>query len=545
MTMDISRAYQFLQAGKFPAAEKICRTVLSLNPAHADALNCLGVMYQRLGQPERAVPMFERALSAEPGFVPVYGNLANSLMQLGRGEDAKRVVDRGLSLQPGQAIANRALGDLGYQVAEYSKAEVFFRRALDMEPADFHSHVGLGMTLRRLGRLEEALACYERAIQQQPGHASIHLNRGNLLSEMGRIDESVESYREAIRLKPDYARAYQLLTGVRKQVSCDSEFKAMEALYKKPGLPTEDRMHLAFGLGKACEDLEQYDKAFEFFRQGNKNKRSLTPYSIAEDVDYFGRLKSTFTADFFEQHQGLGSDDDRPFLILGMPRSGTSLVEQILASHPDVHGAGELADLQLVCKGAMKTFPDQACALTSGVWQELANDYLHRLRTCDATAPHITDKMPQNFLYIGMLAVMLPRAKIIHCRRDPLDTCLSIFKTLFGSTGLQWSYDIEDLGRYYQLYLDLMAHWNRMLPGRIYELQYEDLVADPERQIRSLLDYCRIPFDPTCLTCHETKRGVQTASFAQVRQPIYRSSVQQWKRYQKQLQPLLSRLREG
>jgi len=539
---DISRAYQLLQAGQFPAAKKICQAALRVNPAHAEANNCLGVLHQRTGHPERAVPLFENTLATDPGFIPAYGNLANSLVQLGRGDDAKRIVDRALSLLPGQAIANRALGDLGYQVAEYSKSEVYFRRALSIEPGDFHSHVGLGMTLRRLGRLDEALACYGQAIQHQPGHANIHLNRGNLLSEMGRLDESIESYREAIRLKPDYARAYQLLAGTRKHTACDAELQAMEQLYKKPGIPPEDRMNLAFGLGKAFEDLEQYDKAFKFFMQGNRKKRSLTPYSIAGDEDYFKRLKSTFNADFFARHAGLGSEDNCPIFILGMPRSGTSLAEQILASHPDVHGAGELADLQLVCKGAMETFPDHADQLKPGIWKELADDYLLKLRTYHASAAHITDKMPQNFLYIGMLAVMLPNAKIVHCRRNPMDTCLSIFKTLFGSTGLQWSYDIDDLGRYYRMYMELMAHWNQMLPGRIYELKYEDMVADSEQQIRNLLEYCQIPFDPDCLAFHESKRNVKTASFAQVRKPIYSSSVQRWKRYEKQLQPIASRL---
>ncbi len=539
---EVSHAYQLLQAGKLPAAEKVCRRILNTNPMHAEANNCLGVIQQRLGYPEKAVTQFEQALVSEPGLVPAYGNLANSLMQLGRGDEAKQIVERGLSLQPAQAIANRALGELGYQVAEYDKSESFFRRAILIDPSDNHSHVGLGMTLRRMGRLDEALTCYDQAIRLQPGNAITHLNRGNLLSEMGRLEESIESYRESIRLKPDYARAYQLLAGTRRQSSYDPELKAMEALYKKPGISTEDRMNLAFGLGKSFEDLQQYDKAFEFFHQGNKRKRSMTPYSITEDMDYFNRLRSTFNLDFFKQHQGLDSMDSHPVFILGMPRSGTSLVEQILASHPQVHGAGELADLQLVCEQPVERFPDGIPLLKPEAWKDLAANYLQRLRHHNSSALHITDKMPQNFLYIGMIAIMLPNAKIIHCRRDPMDTCLSMFKTLFASSGLQWCYNLEDLGRYYQMYLELMEHWNTVLPGRIFELQYETLVADSEQQIRNLLDYCQLPFDPDCLSSHESKRAVKTASFAQVRQPIYSSSVQSWKHYEKHLQPLIAKL---
>jgi len=538
----ISRAYQFLQAGKFSAAERVCRKILRADPAHADANNFLGVISQRLGHPEQAVALFEKTLAIDPGYIPAYGNLANALAQLGKIDDAKRIVDRALDLRPGAAIANRALGELGYQAAEYGKAEVFYQRALTIEPTDFHSHSGRGMALRRLGRLEEALACYAQAIRLQPGNPSLHLNQGNLLSDMGRIDDASESYRQSIRLRPNHARTYQLLAGVRKHKTYDADLKAMEALYKQPRLAAEDRMHLAFGLGKAFEDLAQYDKAFEFFAQGNMHKRSAIPYSIDEDVKLFERLKATFDADFFKEHRDAGSADKCPIFILGLPRSGTSLVEQILASHPDVHGAGELADLEIVCRGAMETFPDRISQLNPGTWKDLADNYLQRLRSHSTSAAHVTDKMPQNFLYIGMIASMLPNAKIIHCRRDPLDTCLSLFKSLFVSTGHQWSYDIEDLGCYYRLYLELMEHWDRVLPGRIYDLHYESLVANPEQQIRQLLDFCKIPFDPACLTFHESKRAVQTLSFAQVRKPIYSSSVQLWKRYEKHLQPLISKL---
>jgi len=539
---NMSHAYELLQAGKIPAAEQICRNILRADPTHADANNCLGVIHQRLGQPEQAASRFRRSLATDPDHIPPYINLANSLAQLGRMDEARQVADRALSLQPGPAIANRALGDLGYQVAEYGKSEAFYRRALATEPADFESRLGLGMTLRRLGRTEEALACYELAQGLQPGNPSVHLNRGNLLSDVGRIDDSIESYREAIRLRPDFARAHQLLAGVCEHISYDAELKSMEALYNKPGISAEDRMNLAFGLGKAFEDLEQYDKAFRFFKQGNKLRRSFTPYSISEDMEFFERLKSTFDVNFIEQRQDLGSEDNSPIFILGMPRSGTSLVEQILASHPRVHGAGELADMYIVCNGSVEMFPDRVPQLKAGAWRDLAGDYLQRLRLHDASAARITDKMPMNFLYIGMIAIMLPNAKVIHCRRDALDNCLSLFKNLFASTGQQWSYDLDDLGHYYQLYLRLMEHWDRILPGRIYDIQYENLVADSEQQIRKLLNFCEIPFDPVCLSPHESKRVVHTASFAQVRKPIYSRSVQLWRHYEKHLQPLLSKL---
>lgn len=540
---DISAAYQALQAGRLPDAERICANILRDDAGHLEAHNCLGVVRQRLGHPEQAAVHFEKVLARDPAFVPAYANLANSLIQLGRSDDAKSVVDRALSLRPTEAIANRALGDLGYKVAAYAEAETFYRRALAAAPADFDSQVGLGMTLRRLGRFEEALACYEAALGLQPNNASVHLNRGNVLGAIGRLDDSIASYREAIRLRPDYARAHQLLASVKQHDSHDAELAAMEALFGRPGIAAADRMNLAFGLGKAFEELRDYDKAFGYFQHGNRAKRSMTPYSSKDDIRFFEQLRSVFDADFFRQHQGMGSDDNSPIFILGMPRSGTTLVEQILASHPEVHGAGELIDLQVACKGAVDLFPEQVPQLSNTAWKELASRYLLGLRRHGTTARHITDKMPQNFQYVGMIAVMLPNAKIIHCRRDPMDTCVSVFKNLFGAEGLQWSYDLDDLGHYYQLYRALMEHWHGVLPDRIFDIHYEDLVEDPERETRRLLNFCEIPFDSACLSYHTSNRAVETASFAQVRQPIYSDSVRLWRRYEKHLGPLAALLR--
>jgi len=542
---DIAGAYRLLQAGDYAASQRICRALLRANPADPDANNCLGVVHQRLGNPAAAVSSFEKALASDPAFVPAYGNLANSLAQLGRIDDARRVVDRALGLRPESAIANRALADLAYTVSEFERAEESFRRSLSAAPDDFHSYNGLGMVLRRLGRLDEARACYERAIQLQPDHASIHLNLGNLLSDMGRTDDAAESYRRSIRLRPDNAGAHQLLATARRHTSRDDDVRAMEAFYARPGISTEDRMNLAFGLGKAFDDLGEYDKAFEYFVQANNAKRTLSPYSIDEDAKFFARLESTFTERFCERRRGLGSDDPTPIFVLGMPRSGTSLVEQILACHPQIRAAGELADLQQVCEGAVDAFPDQIPQIPPDAWKSLALDYLARLRVHDRSATHITDKMPINFLYIGMIALMLPNAKIIHCRRDPKDTCLSLYKNLFVADGYQWSFDLEDLGRYHGLYSRLMAHWIRLFPGRIHEIHYEDLVADTEGQVRRMLDYCGLPFDPACLSFHESRRAVSTLSFAQVRQPIYSSSVGLWKRYERHLQPLLDQLADS
>jgi len=542
---DARIAYQLAQDGRLDEAGQRCRDILRVDPGNPDANNCLGVVEQRLGHPERAVVAFEAALAAHPGYVPAYGNLANSLAQLGRHDEATRVVDTALKLEPDAAIDNWSLGELAYRLSCFDEAIAFYRRAIAADPGDFRSRVGLALSLKRIGRLDEALTHAEHAARLQPSDAGTCLIRGDILSDMGRLDDAANGYRRAVRLRPSDATAHQRLASVRKHTEHDADVGAMEALYRAAANVPADRAHLAFGLGKAFEDLQQYERAFDYYREANQLKRNLVTYSTSTDANLFARLEATFDRVFMERHRGMGREDDGPIFILGMLRSGTSLVEQILASHPLVYGAGELATLQNVCLAAVRRFPEGVETLLPDAWRDLAGDYLQRLaRHSDATARHTTDKMPQNFLYVGMIATMLPNARIIHCRRDPMDTCLSLYKNEFASTGPRWCYDLEELGDYYRMYANLMEHWDRVLPEPMHHLSYENLVANVEPEVRRLLRYCNLPFDPACLNFHETQRSVQTLSFAQVRKPVYTSSVGLWKRFEIPLEPLRSRLDE-
>ncbi len=538
----VRRAWQLVEAGQYGAAEQVCRRVLRASPGHVDANCCLGHLHQLAGQHEQAIALFEKALAAEPASVSVRAGLAVALAALGRFRDAEQTIDAALALPDASAAAWRKLGDACNQLARHADAATCFRRALAAEPQDTRSHVDLAMSLRALGQGEEALAACEQAANGESGEPFVWVCRGNLLGDLGRIDEAVAAFKQAISLGPDDGESYYLLARTRRNSRRDALLQSMEALYREPAIPAESRMRLGFGLGKAFEDLGEFDSAFGFYAEANRLRRSLIRYSISRDEEWFTRLKSTFDAAFFAGRPGPGSADRTPIFVLGLPRSGTSLVEQILASHPAVHGGGELCGLPVVCRSALAHLPDGVRRLSPDDWRWLASAYLRRLRTRDSSAPRITDKAPENFQRIGMIAAMLPNATIVHCRRDPVDTCLSLFKCLFAGSAFPWCYDLADIGRYYRLYRKLMEHWHSVLPGRVFDLQYEDLVADPERQIRRLLDHCGLDFHPDCLAFHESKRPVATRSFDQVRRPIYSDSVQGWKRYERHLQPLLEAL---
>ena len=316
----------------------------------------------------------------------------------------------------------------------------------------------------------------------------------------------------------------------------------MEDLYGRPGLGDDHKMHLAFGLGKAYEDLEQYGKAFEFFLEGNRLKRKTFSYDVSREEGKLCRLREAFRATFV---RGLGAAGNRskvPIFVLGMPRSGTSLVKQILSSHADVFGAGELTLVEDTCAGhegaGDKPWPERVCDFKDEDFHRCGSEYLSALRKQSPPARHIIDMMPGNFERTGFIRLMLPSARIIHVRRHPLDTCFSIFANYFAAHH-PYAYDLRELGTYYRSYYEAsMAHWRRVLPNAMFELSYEDLVASPEAEIRRLLDHCGLPFDAACLDFHKTKRAVQTNSAIQVRQPIYDSSVGRWRHFEEELEPL-------
>ncbi|MBC8284604.1 MAG: sulfotransferase [Nitrospinae bacterium] len=440
------------------------------------------------------------------------------------------------------AIQHHSKGDL-------PKAEAIYQQILQIDPNQPAALHLLGVIAHQVGKNDLAFDLLTKTITIKPSYAEAYKDLGLVLQDLGEKDKAVASYHKAIGIKPDLSEAHRLLAQIKKHSEYDDDIQAMEQAYSKPAISVQDTMHLAFGLGKAFEDLHQYKKAFCFFAKGNSIKRQDYNYSINDQELFFKKLEETFDTSLFVKHLGTGSGDKTPIFILGMPRSGTTLVEQILASHPHVHGAGELVILGQAVQSFISNsnnidFQNSFRKAEGRVFTNLGTKYVNNIRLHSKDAAFITDKLPENFRYIGIIKLILPNARVIHCRRNPMDTCFSIFKHLF-SQGHEYSYDLEILGKYYNLYRNLMKHWHNVLPGFIYDINYEDLVADQALETRALLKYCGLDWDDACLEFYRTKRQVRTASSEQVRRPIYKDSIQLWKKYENQLAPLIEELKVG
>ena len=531
-----------LDRGRPKEAFNSFRKALNLHPGHPMLLTNLGSAMQLQGEFEKAIGWFNKAINQDSGFVGAHNNLGNVLRDLGRFREAVVAYQQAIQISPDIADTYYNLGSVLNELEEFDDAVSNFQKTIEIDPRHDKAYNGLGNAQAYSGKIDEAIASYRKAIEIDPRHKNAFKGLGNVLSDMGEIDQANASYRKAIEIVPENADVYRTLSSNKKYTKYDDDIQAMESLYASKIIPEVSKMHLAFGLGKAYEDLGEYEKSMQFILQATRLKRASLDYSISESENLFDNIKTTFTSSFFSAHEGMGNQDRTPIFILGMPRSGTSLVEQILASHSDVFGAGELNDLPVLIgkiapADSSRQFPANIADLDSGALENLGKQYIARVRRHSPDANFICDKLPPNFLRIGLIRAILPNAKIIHCTRDPMDNCLSLFKNYFSSA-IDYSYDLTELGQYYNLYLDLMQHWQDAIPEFIYDLSYESLIDEQEIQIRQLLDYCHLLWDDACLDFHKTRRKVRTASNAQVRRPIYKDSVKLWERYEKQLEPL-------
>jgi len=529
--------------GNLDEAIACFRQALFLKPDFSDAHYNLGNILSDKGILDEAGVSFRKALSLNPDDADVCYNLGITLKEQGKLDEAVACLRKALSLRPDYAEAYNNLGGILSDQDRPDEALACFRKALSLRPDYAEAHNNQGGILSDQGKPEEAIACYKMALTLKPDYTEALNNLGLLLSQLGRMDEAVTCFRKALNQKRNNTQAYKGLSILVKSTEADDVVRTMEDLYnQKEEISDADRIELGFALGKVFEDLGDYDKAFAFILEANQLKRGIYENSVQNDKDLFERIKKVFSPDFFASHPDSGNKDRTPIFVVGMPRSGTTLVEQILASHPSVFGAGELTILteltNSLCTGeTLAPFPECLMDLDSGALEKMGADYVDKIRKHSSLATRITDKMPGNFLRIGLIKTILPEAKVIHCVRNPMDTCFSIFKNDFSKKHA-YAYDMEELGRYYTFYSNLMAHWENVLPGFMHTLRYEEMVADQQKQTKSLLDFCGLPWADACLTFHKTERKVDTASLAQVRQPIYKDSVALWKRYEKHLEPL-------
>jgi len=529
--------------GRFDLAEPHYRRALQLNPEYAEAYSNLAFLLSSQGKFDEAAELAGRAIDLNPRLVDAYLNLAEVEMSRRRYEAVLRSLDMLRAFAPDHPAALIASAKALRQLERIEEALSFARRAVAYAPQNAEAHQTLATVLQALGQTEEALAAFAQAAELPGTVAEEALSgRATLLMEAGRKEEALAAFEHVLQVFPDSAMALAGRADIRTFKPGDADFATLEAyLAEGERHSLTDRISVHFALGKAYMDIKDSERAFLHLDEGNRLKRSTFAYDSAEASQWFARTAKSFPAELFAQKQGYGAASDMPIFVLGMPRSGTTLIEQIVSSHPLVTGAGELSALRHVVD-ASGIFPDRVNQLTPEIATQLGDAYLKRIAPLVHGRPHLVDKMPGNFLYAGLIPLILPRARIIHSRRDAVDTCLSCYTKLFGGDQ-PFTYNQSELGTFYRDYEKLMAHWRSVLPpDRFIEVDYEAVVDDLEGEARRLVAFLGLPWDDACLGFHKNQRVVRTASVNQVRQPIYRTSKGRWHAHAEQLKPLLAAL---
>jgi tetratricopeptide (TPR) repeat protein len=504
----LRRAKEHREKGELRQAEQLCMAVLSRDPNNAQGLYLAGTLALDIDDPQLAVPFFKKAADK----------------------------------QPKAPNAHVALAKTYEKLHDYDEAINHFRRALTLKPNLVDALCGLGRCYTRKGKADLALPLYEKALRLMPDDGAARMGLANALTGLGRMEEAAAQLNECIRLREHVGAAYRMLSDTRKFSSEPAELGAILAELEVPDLFPSEAASLHHAAGKILNDIGHYEDAIDHFQ----SSKTVTGNDF--DVESYRRwvdaMIGLFTPEMLATRAEFGDPTEIPVFVVGMPRSGTTLIEQVCSSHPAVHGAGELTKLGSIGRlaGFKKSQPGQISAMSKAVSQAMAADYLGYVRKlAPASALRIVDKMPHNFEAIGLIALLFPGARIIHSRRDAIDNCLSCFFTRFNDSH-GYNTDLVKLGLYYRQYDRLMRHWNAILPGRIYECRYEDMVADQEAESRRLIDYLGLPWDDACLRFYEQDRTVSTPSRWQVRQPIYTSSVKRWRKYGAKIQPLIDAL---
>ena len=517
----ISKAKRATKQGNIALALQLYAAVLQQRPDHPVA--------------KKALRKLQKKLPPSPTQEQI--TALNGLYHAGQMEMAERSCHELLKSFPDSLNVINVLGAALQVQGKFQEAVQAFDRAIALSPDFAEAHSNRGNALKELGQLDESVASYDKAIRLKPDFSDAWFNRGNALKDIGELDQAVESYNKTLEIRPDFAPAHRNLSALKTYVAGDEQIDAMEDLFSDARGGDSNRTELAFALAKVYEDLADYQKSFSFLKEGNRLRRSELSYKLDDDKQLFQGIRNPFTPG----SPGFDAVSEesaaiRPIFIVGMMRSGTSLVEQILASHSEVHGAGELEAMNQLMSPVL--YAQDVVEI-----ETIRSAYLETLSGLKVSEKIITDKMPLNFRWIGFILAAFPEAKIIHVDRDSMATCWSNYKHFFPTAGNGYAYDFNDLAEYFGLYKELMSFWHERFPNRIYDIRYEVLTEDQEEETRELLAYCELDWEPQCLEFHKTDRAVKTTSARQVRQKMYRGSSEAWRKYSDHVQPLLDALR--
>ena len=539
-----SLAEQYSVAGLEQSSKQAYDEHLNATARHPDIVTAADFLFK--GNLNKAEQLTRGVLKQYPTDVTAIRILADIGIKVGRYEDAQNLLERCLELAPRFDLARHNYVIVLFRRQQIEEALAQLERLLKNEPENPNYWILKGTILVRKGDHGAALEIYERILKDYPDQSNAQMNYGHTLKSVGRIEETVAAYRKCIELRPNTGEAYWSLANLKTYKFSDSDIEDMLAQITEEGEGTaEDQSHLAFALGKAYEDRKQFDQSFKYYNRGNGIRSINHRYDPKRNIYDTARQIKTLNADLLAKHEGGGCDAPDPIFIVGLPRAGSTLLEQILSSHSKVEGTAELTDIIAVTRRlggkerhtGVSKYPEVLEELTPQRLKELGEGYIQSTQIQRSGTPFFIDKMPNNFQHIGLIHLILPNAKIIDARRHPMAGCFAGFKQLFAR-GQTFTYGLEKIGHYYRDYVKLMDHWDEVLPGRVHRVHYEDVIADSETEIRKLLEYCGLEFEESCLRFWETERAIRTPSAEQVRQPIYTAGLEQWRNYEAHLDPL-------
>lgn len=509
---DLTKAMKLVKQGQTGEAEKIYKQILKDDPKNVDALRLLGLLATKGGSLDEGILILTRCTQIAPDFALAWENLANMYRQ-----------------KDGFNNLNKSI--------------YCFKKATSLRPNWPEGWAGLGTVYVRSSLHDEGIKAYKKAIGIKKEQPRVHLSLGHVYKTTGNQDLSINSYKNAIEHFEMFGEAYWSLANLKTYSFSKEEINSMKEQLTKKDLPEREKVHFLFALGKAYEDKNKFNESFKYYDEGNDINRGRSNYDPKSVEAISQRIKKFFNVKLIKEKEGYGDQSKDPIFIVGLPRSGSTLIEQILSSHSKIEGTMELPNMLNIARKLGSgtkdntNYPEVLSTLSQEEIRSLGNQYISETKFIRSKLPYFIDKMPNNFSHVGLIHLLLPNAKIIDARRSPLDTCFSCYKQLFAR-GQMFTYDLNELARYYVNYINLMDHWDEVLPGKVHRVMYEDVVRNQEEETRKILSYCDLPFEEQCLTFYETKRAVKTASSEQVRQPIYNKSINSWQNYEEYLDDL-------
>ena len=458
----------------------------------------------------------------------LYNLLGLILTAQKRFDEAIDIYTKGLLIKEDYAMIYNNLGTIYKSKGNYLEAKKLYKKSISLDNKIAEPHNNLGNLYIDEGKYKDAVNCFKKSINNDLNFYAAHFNLGILYKNIGDFDNSKKYLRETIKINPRFCSAHRALSQINKYKINDKHISDMEEIYKIENISDNNKMELSFALGKAFDDVRKFNKAINFFNVGNQLRRKNVDFSITNIEEEFAKIKAIFNSSFLNKYK-IKNSKIKPIFILGMPRSGTTLVEQIISNHPKVFGGGELIYFDKIIKKYL--YNDNF--LTNNIFDEIGHYYIEKIKLISGQKKLITDKLPINFKWIGFIKKIIPTSVIFHCTRNPKDTCLSIYKNFFTNTDLNYAYNINDLIKFYNLYRDLMNFWNHKFPNEIYEINYENLIKNPKNEIPSIIKNCNLKWNSNCIKFYENKRIVKTASDTQVRNKMYTKSINSWKNYDK------------